>query len=139
MADVSSSSSSSVAVAAPITSTVNVINNSSGHPLSTVLTVKLEEKNYLLWRGMVLAILRGQKVDGFILGIKAQSPEFIEVTTETEKRLEPNPLYEEWITIDQALCGWLFGSMTPAIVADVVSFKTSREVWKALEKVFIIS
>lgn len=85
---------------------------------------------------MVLAILQGQKVDGYVLGTKAQSPETIEVTVESGKRLEPNPLYDEWVTVDQALCGWPFGSMSPAIATDVVSFTTSREVWKALEKVY---
>ncbi|MDV3183806.1 MAG: hypothetical protein Q8847_02445 [Sweet potato little leaf phytoplasma] len=85
---------------------------------------------------MVLAILRGQKVDGYVLGTKSQPSELIETTTDSGKKLEPNPFYDEWVTVDQALYGWLFGSMSPAIAADVVNFKTSREVWKALEEVY---
>lgn len=38
-----------------------------GNPLSTVLTVKLDDKNYILWRKMVL-VLKGQKLNGYILG-----------------------------------------------------------------------
>lgn len=127
-----SSSSSSVAatttVLAPMLPAANIISASFGHPLSTVLTVKLDEKNYLLWRGMVLAILRGQKVDGYVLGTKAKPSEYIEVSTDSGKKLEPNPAFEEWMTVDQALFGWLFGSMTPSVAADVVNFTTSREV-----------
>lgn len=60
----------------------------------------------------------------------------IEVSTDSGKKLEPNPAHKEWVTVDQALSSWLFGSMTPAIAADVVNFNTSREVWKELEEVY---
>lgn len=104
-----SSSSSSAATAVVSSPATNIISSSFGHPLSTVLTVKLDEKNYLLWRGMVLAILRGQKVDGYVVGTRAQPHGCIEVETDSGKKTEPNPLYEEWVTVDQALSGWLFG------------------------------
>lgn len=116
---------------ADVTSTIstkpmNIISSSFGHPLSTVLTVKLDENNYLLWRGMVLAILRGQKVDGYVLGTKERPSEFLNKTNEGDKYESlPNPLFEEWISVDQALSGWLFGSMTPSIAADVVNLTTS--------------
>lgn len=104
----------------------NIMSSTFGHPLSNVLTVKLDNNNYLLWRGMVLAILLGQLVDGYILGTKTKPEEVLPSSTSGEKI--PTPLYEEWNTIDQALSGWLFGSMTSAIAADVVNLKTSREV-----------
>lgn len=74
---------------------------------------------------------------GYVLGTKAQPSEFVEVTTAVgTKMMERNPLLDEWVTVDQALSGWLLGSMTPAVAADVVNFRTSREVWKALEEVY---
>lgn len=132
----SSSSSSSAIVSTPVSLATTVISSCFNHPQSIVLTVKLDENNYLSWRGMVLAILRGQKVDGYVLGTKVQPSEFIGTSTETNKKLDPNPLFYEWNIVNQALSGWLFSSMTLAIAANVVSFKTSREVWKALEKVY---
>lgn len=83
-----------------------------------------------------MTILRGQKVDGYVLGTKAQPSKLVEITSESGSKLERNPLFDEWITVDQALSGWLFGSMKLAIAVDVVNFKTSREVWKALEEVY---
>lgn len=134
--DISSSSIVAAVTTANPSGAASVISSSFGHPLSIVLTVKLDEKNYLLWRGMILAILKGQKVDEYVLGTKAQPSDFIETIIGTEKKLDPNPLYEEWMTVDQALSCWFFGSMSPAIAVDVVNFKTSREVWKALEEVY---
>lgn len=107
-------SSLTTTIFAPISSFANVISTSFGHPLSTILTVKLDEKNYLLCRGMILAILilRGQKVNDILL---VQKP--------SHRSTEPNPLYEEWCTVDQALSRWLFGSMTLMIAMDVVDLK----------------
>lgn len=51
------------------------------------------------WDG--LAILRVQRVEGFVLGTKAQPPEFLEVTdVDGKKELLSNPLFKEWVTID---------------------------------------
>lgn len=83
---------------------------------------------------MVLAILRGQKVEVYVLGTKAKSLEFMEkLKSESKVELTSNPLFEEWVTIDQDLSNWLFGSMNPMIAADVVNLQTSQEVCKALE------
>lgn len=42
---------------APLTTPTSV--HPFGNPLSTVLTVKLDDKNYILWRKMILAVLKG--------------------------------------------------------------------------------
>lgn len=53
------------------------VNTSFGHPLSSVLTVKLDQTNYSLRGSMVLAILKGQKVDEVVLGTKTKPCEFL--------------------------------------------------------------
>ncbi|CAK9326269.1 unnamed protein product [Citrullus colocynthis] len=89
-----SSSSASSSIATPAS---GIVSSSFGYPLSPIVTVKLDEKNYLLWTRMVLAILRVQRVDGFVLGTKAQPPEFTEVTdVDGKKELLSNPLFKEW-------------------------------------------
>lgn len=100
-----SSSFASAATSASISSAVKILSLSFGHPFNTILMVKLDENNYLLWRGMVLAILRGQNVDGFVLGTNAQPSEFVEVTSETGNSLELNPAYGKWMTVNPALLG----------------------------------
>lgn len=107
-----------------------------GNPLSTVLTVKLDDKNYMLWRKMVLAVLKGQRLDGFVLGTKKQPAEKISSTVEEVTTTSLNPEYETWCTMDQALLGWLYGSMIPTVAAEIINFSTTSEVWKALEDLF---
>lgn len=105
------------------------INTSFGHSLSTLSTVKLDDKNYALWKGMVLAILRGQKMEGYVLGTKPQPSAFnasIEKAGTSETTI--NPEREKWCAIDQALLGWLLGSMTVSIACHVIDLSTSREV-----------
>jgi len=52
-------------------------------------------------------LIRGCKLDGYILGIK-ECPELF-VTT-SDKTRKTNPDYEEWIAQDQTLLGWLRNS-----------------------------
>ncbi|XP_038874305.1 uncharacterized protein LOC120067014 [Benincasa hispida] len=86
---------------------------------------------------MALAILKGQKVDGFVLGTKPKPAEFLKSTEGGETiELLSNPEFEEWNTVDQVLLDCLLGSMTPSIACDVMDYKNSRDVWTALEKLY---
>ena len=53
---------------------------------------------------MVLAMLRGQRLNSFILGTKACPPEFITTSngdnTDSSAQLVSNPAYEEWYAND---------------------------------------
>lgn len=87
--------------------------------MSTFLTVKLDEKNYPQWRGIVLAILRGRKIDGYVLGAKPKPSELVEsLNSESNAEFILNSLFEDGVTVDQPLSGWHFGSMSPIIAAD---------------------
>lgn len=74
--------------------------------MSTVLTVKLDDKNSILLRKFVLAVLMGQMLDGYILGTKQQPSEYISsITKFGTTTLILNPTFEAWVTMDQALLG----------------------------------
>ncbi|KGN65642.1 hypothetical protein Csa_019906 [Cucumis sativus] len=76
-----------------IAPTYTAINTSFGHPLDTSLSIKLDDKKFGLWRGMVLAVLRGQKVDGYVLGAKSQPPQSLksndEASSSTSVLIQP--------------------------------------------------
>ena len=56
---------------------------------------------------MVLAILRGQKADGYVLGTKTQSPQSLKSNGEAGSSTSIiNPVFEEWTATDQALLRW---------------------------------
>lgn len=41
-----------------------------------------------------------------------------------------NPAYEERVTTDQLLLGWLFNTMTVEIASQLLGCSTSQQLWK---------
>jgi len=70
----------------------SVVNTNHKNDLPTNVFVRLDIDNYLLWKSPVLPLIRGCKLDGYILGIK-ECPELF-VTT-SDKTQKTNPNYEE--------------------------------------------
>lgn len=62
---------------------------------------------------MVLLVIEGKKLDGFILGTKIYPKKF--VSEEDGKKL--NFAYEKWYATNELLSGWLYNSM----IADIAS------------------
>lgn len=81
-------------------------------PLMTTLNqmcfVKLERNNYLLWSSMVMSVIRGNKLEGFILGTK-QRPDMFICENDEEKL---NLAFEGWSTVDKLLLGWLYNTIS---------------------------
>ena len=75
--------------------------NTFGNGLAQVCSVKLDRSNYLLWQSIILPVIQGNKLDGFIFGTKPCPTQFL--SEDAEKRI--NPAYEEWISSDQLLLG----------------------------------
>ncbi|XP_054799182.1 uncharacterized protein LOC129303715 isoform X2 [Prosopis cineraria] len=69
--------------------------------------VKLDRTNYILWSSHVLSIVRGHRLDGYLLGLKQCPNEY----TVIDEQVQVNSEYEDWIATDQLLYDWLLGSM----------------------------
>ncbi|KZV34405.1 hypothetical protein F511_34028, partial [Dorcoceras hygrometricum] len=83
----------------------------------------------LLWETMILPIIRGNKLDGYVLGTKLCPPEFLPRTTPGSTVKIPNPEYEEWLSNDQLLLGWLYSTMSSDIASQLMQKATSKELW----------
>lgn len=101
-------------------------NTNHKNDLPTTVSVKLDRDNYLLWKSLVLPLIRGCKLDGYILGTKECPEQFISTNDKTKKS---NPDYEEWIAHDQALLGWLRNSMAIDIATQLLRCETAKELW----------
>ncbi|OVA00187.1 hypothetical protein BVC80_1677g4 [Macleaya cordata] len=93
--------------------------------INHLVSVKLDDQNYLLWRAQFLPLLRGYRPMGFVDGTHPCPPQTLENGT-------PNPAYTEWIEQDSILLGWLLSSLSDSVLAQVVDYETSREVWLSL-------
>ena len=84
------------------TSGISATSRTFTTPLGSFCSVKLNHDNFLLWKSMVLPLIRGNKMEGFITGAKECPPEFIEVTEEgaDEAELKENPEHENWVAHD---------------------------------------
>ena len=108
-----------------------------GNALGSYCSVKLNHENYLLWKNMVLPVIRGNRLEGFITGSKKCPPEFITTIEENgDAEIGENPAYEEWVVQDQILLGWLYNSMEPDLAAEVMGNETSQELWEAVKSLF---
>ncbi|TXG48382.1 hypothetical protein EZV62_027676 [Acer yangbiense] len=109
-----------------------------GNPLGSYCSVKLNHENYLLWKNLVLPVIRGNRMEGYITGAKKCPPEFIitDLEQEADETLEENPEYEDWIVHDQILLGWLYNSMEPDVASEVIGSETSKDLWESINTLF---
>ncbi|KAI9198055.1 hypothetical protein LWI28_009229 [Acer negundo] len=110
----------------------------AGNPLGSYCSVKLNHENYLLWKNLVLLVIHGNRMEGYITGAKKCPPEYIITNLEQEddKTLEENPEYEDWIVHDQILLGWLYNSMEPDVASEVIKNETSKDLWESINTLF---
>jgi hypothetical protein len=66
--------------------------NTKKNDLPTIVSVKLDRDNYPLWKSLVLPLIRGCKLDVYMLGIKECPDQFI---TSNETTKKANPDYED--------------------------------------------
>jgi len=98
--------------------------------ISNCVTVKLTDRNYILWKSQFESFLSGQGLLGFVNGAYAaptgtvSGPQDAGVTEAI-----PNPDYQAWFRSDQVV-------MSEDILSVVVGSKTSHEVWMNLAKHF---
>ncbi|KAF4375812.1 hypothetical protein F8388_014534 [Cannabis sativa] len=125
------------------TPTILVVQPNYTQPFSTLnqpFPLKLDRKNYVLWKTMVSTVIRGHRLEGFVNGTRPCPAEFIPTPATAEG--EPgfgvtiNPEYEYWIVSDQLLMGWLYSSMTEGITTEVMGCDSSAALWKALENLY---
>nr|KYP43069.1 hypothetical protein KK1_035512 [Cajanus cajan] len=105
-------------------------NSSSSSNLKNILSipcsVKLDRKNYRLWKSLVLPSLKGHNLDGYLFGTTKCPPEFI--IDETGKK--NNPAFADWTSTDQLLLGWLINSMTQEVATQLLHCETSQQIWE---------
>ena len=56
---------------------------------------------------------------------------------EAEVSSIPNTTYLQWLKQDQAILSTLVSSLTEGVLAQIIGYSTSREVWQALERSYV--
>ena len=99
---------------------------------------KLGRDNFLLWKATVLPPIHGAQLDGYLEGTLEAPAKTLEVQKADKSGTEtvPNPEYARWIAQDQQVLGSLLTSLSCEVLTQVVSMKTSAQVWSALEEMY---
>ncbi|KAL6333768.1 hypothetical protein AAG906_028954 [Vitis piasezkii] len=105
----------------------------ASHPayqmLNHTLPVKLDRTNYIMWKSQIDNVVFANGFEDFIDG-SSICP---------DKELSSgliNPAFVAWRRQDRTILSWLYSSLTPAIMAQIIGHNSSHSAWNALEKTF---
>lgn len=99
------------------------------NPQTQLITVTLDENNFLLWKFQVETAIRGYGLEKFISATTIV-PE--QLMTNSEGQFAANPDYITYHRQDSLLCAWLLSSINTNLLTQIVGSKTSLEVWNAI-------
>ena len=105
-------------------------------PIHHLITIKLTRENYLLWKAQIVPYLKGQHLYGYLDGSTPAPPQSFTIEVDGDVQVLQNPDFGHWYLQDQMILSAIISSISERILAYVVKFNTSRDVWQALEKMF---
>lgn len=94
--------------------------------VSSSITLKLNDNNYLMWKTQFESLLPSQKLIGFVSGaVKAPERTRREAAEDGAVNEVPNPEFESWFCTDQLVWSWPFGKLSEEVLGHVHSLNTS--------------
>ncbi|KAE9614328.1 hypothetical protein Lalb_Chr05g0226751 [Lupinus albus] len=93
-------------------------------------SMKLNEKNYLVWRHFMIATLTSNKANRFILGTKIPH-QFINDNDRLINRINPAFLSRE--EVDQSIFSWILNSLSESLQRRGVGCVHSWQLWEELD------
>ncbi|KAF8407209.1 hypothetical protein HHK36_006336 [Tetracentron sinense] len=100
--------------------------------VSSMVTAKLIEKNYLAWKDQILTLIENIDLLNHIAD-EVKEPKQLIITDGTE---ETNPAYVSWRRDDQLLRSLISGTLTEEVHTFIIGLKTARELWVCLAETF---
>ncbi|XP_050115704.1 uncharacterized protein LOC126593656 [Malus sylvestris] len=100
-----------------------------------MLTVKLQDDNFVKWSYQFQSVLRGYDLFNYFIGESPCSPRFV-IDTETCVTKEVIVAYKNWVKKDLALHSLLIVTLSDDVMEYVIGCKTSQEAWTCLQERF---
>lgn len=102
--------------------------------ISQVVTLKLKERNYLLWKLQFEQFLSSQMLLGYVTGAQPRPAPTIIIRNEVQEAEAANPEYLKCMQKDQLILAWIYGTLSEDALKSVYGLHSSQEVWLALAK-----
>ncbi|PNX69613.1 retrovirus-related Pol polyprotein from transposon TNT 1-94, partial [Trifolium pratense] len=99
------------------------VKESTKSGLTHALTIKLDEKNYLLWNQQVNGVITAHNLHKFV--VNPDIPlQFASVTDRLDGKFSEE--YQKWLFKDQSLFTWLLSTISDAVLPRVLHCKHSH-------------
>ncbi|RVW25398.1 Retrovirus-related Pol polyprotein from transposon RE1 [Vitis vinifera] len=113
-------------VSSQVTPTLNM--SMLNHPLP----IKLDRDNHILWHTQMENVIYANGFEDHIEGLRPCPPKTISTG-------EVNPDFLVWRRYDRMILSWIYSSLTPEVMGQIVGLQTSHEAWTALQRSFSAS
>ena len=100
-------------------------------PLAQLVTIKLEEDNYLLWKFQIENAILGYGLEDHVYGIDAAPPRMIQGNANLD--------FVRYQRQDRLLMSWILASISTSYLPQLVGCSSSQEIWTTIEQLFNIS
>ncbi|KAH9648572.1 retrovirus-related pol polyprotein from transposon RE1 [Citrus sinensis] len=105
------------------------LNIQSFHQCSSLVSIKLDNTNFLLWRSQVLPLVRSLGILHHITDAERPAKEIL--LSDGEKA--GNEDFTMWINNDGLLTSWLLSLMTEEVMSGIVGVENAQQIWSSLE------
>lgn len=110
-----------------------VNSGSSSTSFAPTLSIKLDDKNFLLWNQQVEGVIASQKLHRFV--VNPQIP--LKYSSEFDRLNDVvSDAYDKWLVQDQLLFTWLLLALSEYVLPRVLGYKHSFQVWDNIHKHF---
>ena len=96
--------------------------------ITQVMTLKLKEGNYLMWKLQFEQFLSSQMLLGYVTGAQPRPPETTTVCIGDAVTEAANPEFKKWMQKDQLILAWIYGTLTEDALKSVYGLHSSQEV-----------
>jgi len=103
--------------------------------MSSMMTVKLDYGNYIVWKHQIEVILETYSMID-ILDDSITAPDRFLKDSSSNLTTEINPGFISWKNCEQAMFTFINSTLSPSILAFTIGQKSANGVWKVLEKRF---
>ncbi|RVW30677.1 Retrovirus-related Pol polyprotein from transposon RE1 [Vitis vinifera] len=93
-------------------------------PLSQLITMRLKNDNFLMWKYQIENVVWGYGLEGFLFGTEQVPPKMV---TDGTRILVPNPKFRDYQRQDHLLISWLLSSIESAFLPQVVGCSSAFE------------
>ena len=107
--------------------------NALSQALNHGLPVRLDRSNFILWHAQMENIIYVNGLEDFIDVSATSPPQFLG----DSRTLNPN--FIQWRRKDRLILSWIYSSLSPEIIAQIVGMTTTASAWSALQNYYSAS